>query len=98
MHQVVFRHLQECREDPDLDSGGRPRTGFRSTVIADGRTDRDTGKAAQEKIIVLLREHPELTRKTLAARIGITPDSVGHHLDSLKKTGRVHHAGPMNLH
>ena len=86
-------------------------TGIRSTVIADGRTDRDTGKTTQEttqttqettqettqttqeKILALLRENPELTRKALAARIGITSDSAKYHLDNLKKADRIRHVG-----
>ncbi len=68
-----------------------------STVIAGDRTSKDAGntaqETAQEKILALLREYPEITRKTLATRIGITPDSVKHRLDSLKKTGRVRHVG-----
>ncbi len=48
----------------------------------------------QEKIIALLREHPNLTRSELATKIGITSDSAKHHLGTLRKTGRIHRVGP----
>lgn len=55
------------------------------TVVTRDRTCEDLRRTTQEKILGLLRENPELTRKALATRIGITPDSAKHHLDSLKK-------------
>ena len=64
------------------------------TVVTRDRTREDLRRTTQEKILGLLRENPELTRKVLATRIGITPDSAKHHLDSLKKTGRIRHVGP----
>lgn len=56
-----------------------------------GRTTQET---TQEKILALSRGYPEITRKALAARIGITPDSAKYHLDRLKKAGRIRHVGP----
>ena len=64
------------------------------TVVTRDRTREDLRRTTQEKILGLLRENPELTRKALATRIGITPDSAKHHLDSLKKAGRIRHVGP----
>ncbi len=60
-------------------------SGVGSSVVTRDYTHEDLKRAAQEKILALLRENPELTRNALAARIGITPDSAKHHLDNLGK-------------
>ncbi len=57
-------------------------------------TTQENQKTTQEKILAQLRKNPELTRNTLAVQIGITPDSAKHHLNSLKKAGRIRHIGP----
>ena len=59
-------------------------------TIAQENTQENT----QEKIIALLREHPDLTRRELATKIDITPDSAKYHLDKLRKAGRIRHVGP----
>ena len=63
-------------------------------------TGQETGQergtsqeTTQEKILALLREDPELTRRVLAERIGITPDGIRYHLDNLKKAGLIRHVG-----
>ncbi len=48
----------------------------------------------QEKVVALLREHPNLTHKKLATVIGVTPDSIKYHLDKLREAGRIRHVGP----
>lgn len=40
-----------------------------------------------------LRVEPELTRKALAERVGLTPDGVKYHLAALKKTGALRRVG-----
>ena len=60
-------------------------------------TTRETRGATQEttreRILALLREDPRLTRRGLAARIGITPDGIKYHLAKLRKAGRIRHVG-----
>ncbi len=78
--------------------GGRASSVGNLTVATGDRTREDLGRTTQEttqeKILALLRERPEFTRNALTARIGITPDSAKHHLDSLRKAGRIRHVGP----
>ena len=62
--------------------------GDTSTKIRKKQTET-TQKTTQEKIVALVRERPELTRNTLAVQIGITSNGVKHHLDNLKKAGRI---------
>ena len=51
-------------------------------------------ETVQEKILSLLQENPSITKKALAARIGITLGSARHHLENLKKSGHIRHVGP----
>ena len=71
-------------------TGGQSREGI-------GRTTQETTieieDITQEKILALLREHPELTHKELAEHIGITPDGIKFHLDNLWKSGRILRVG-----
>ena len=50
-------------------------------------------ETTRERILALLREDPTLTRRGLAARIGITPDGIKYHLAKLRKAGRIRHVG-----
>ena len=47
----------------------------------------------RERILVLLRAEPKLTRNELAVRTGITPDGVKYHLARLKKVGLLRRVG-----
>lgn len=51
-------------------------------------------RATQEKILALLKAHPAITRRELAAKIGITNDGIKYHLNKLKLSGRIKHIGP----
>ena len=52
-----------------------------------------TQKAVRDQIMDHLRVEPELTRKALAERVGLTPDGVKYHLAALKKTGALRRVG-----
>ena len=49
---------------------------------------------SREKILVLLREHPEYSARKLAEAIGITPKAVEKQLANLKATGVIKREGP----
>jgi len=51
-------------------------------------------ETTQEKIVVLLRTTPRITRKALAQAIGITADGIKYHLDKLKVAGKIRHYSP----
>ncbi|MCK4762140.1 MAG: winged helix-turn-helix transcriptional regulator, partial [Candidatus Aminicenantes bacterium] len=48
----------------------------------------------EQKIIVLLKQDPRLSRKKLASSIGISENGIKYHLDKLKKRGKLLHVGP----
>ena len=52
-----------------------------------------TPETDQERIVTMLRAQPFLTQKTLAQALGLTFDSVKHHLQHLKAVGRVRREG-----
>ena len=50
-------------------------------------------RTTQERILALLTADPEITRRRLAERLGITPDGVKYHLDKLRTDGVIRHVG-----
>ena len=68
-------------------------------------TAQETGKTAQEldkemesmpvreRIVILLRRDPTLTRTSLAPLVQLTPHGVKYHLDKLRRAGRIRHVG-----
>ncbi len=57
-------------------------------------TQETTKETTQEKILVLWKVYPAITRRELAAKIGITDDGIKYHLNKLKLSGRIKHIGP----
>ena len=49
---------------------------------------------SREKVLQLLRVHPEYTAKKLASAIGITEKAIEKHLSNLKAEGRLKREGP----
>lgn len=65
-------------------------------VKATDTTQETTGtpqETTQEKILRLLKTEPALTRKELAARIGITKEGIKYHLRKLTAAGVIRHVG-----
>ena len=69
----------ENRERASRETDGEPKT------------DRETGG---ERILALLRTHPDMTMPALAARMGLSLGGVRHHLERAKSAGRVRRVGP----
>jgi ATP-dependent DNA helicase RecG len=57
-------------------------------------TPKNRPRNPQERILELLKASPTLTRRELVEQLGLTPDSVKHHIDQLRKAGRIRHVGP----
>ena len=68
---------------------GIGRTTQETTIETTKETTQETEDTTIEKILALLREHPNLTHKALAEHIGITADGVRYHLDNLRMSGRI---------
>ena len=67
--------------------------GRTTTQEIGGTTQENDGTTTQERILVLLKAEPGITRRLLAERIGITPDGVKYHLDKLRAAGIIRHVG-----
>ena len=67
-----------------------------TTQEIDGATQEDdptTQEATRQRILDLLEAEPEITRRRLAERLGISPDGVKYHLDKLRGAGVIRHVG-----
>ncbi len=57
------------------------------------KTAPTTKKTVRDQILDHLRAEPTLTRKSLAERVGLTPDGVKYHLDKLRAAGVLRRVG-----
>ena len=57
-------------------------------------TQETTQETTQDKILAILRSAPAITRRELAAKIGITADGIKYHLKKLTADGVIRHVGP----
>ena len=64
-----------------------------NTITTTQNTADTTQKTTQEKILSFLHAEPELTRRELAERIGITPDGIKYQLGKLKAAGAIRRVG-----
>lgn len=55
---------------------------------------QETSQSPTEKILVALRDNPELTLAELARQLGMSRDGVKYHVNILKKTLGLRHEGP----
>ena len=87
---VVPSHPESTGDDRELD------TTHKTTQITSPTTQIDsatTQKTTRKRILDCLRAEPELTRRELAERIGVTPDGIKYHLRKLKTDGSVRRVG-----
>ena len=56
-------------------------------------TTQEISANTRERILALLKAEPEITRRRLADRVGITPDGVEYHLRRLRAAGVIRHVG-----
>jgi len=67
---------------------------LRSPVVLLGDRNIFLGSSTQEKMISIIRQRPEITRKEHAVLTGLSPEGVKYHLNMLKQAGRIRHVGP----
>ena len=56
-------------------------------------TQETTRETTQERIQKLLRQQPDLTRRGLAAKIGLSDDGIKYHLNKMRLSGLIRHVG-----
>lgn len=57
------------------------------------KVERATQETTQEKILACIKADPEITRKQIAAKVGLTADGIKYHLTKLTKSGAIRHVG-----
>lgn len=70
---------------------------FLKSIDDDGENNQLKGEKKQksrEKILQLLRDHPNYSARKLAEIIGITPKAIEKHLAKLKAAGLIRREGP----
>jgi ATP-dependent DNA helicase RecG len=52
-----------------------------------------TQETTQQKILLSIQDKPDITRRELAEKVGISSNGVKYHLDKLKNRGVIRHVG-----
>ncbi len=69
-------------------------TAVRGEISSKGSTTQETTqKTTQEKIILLLKEKPSITRRELAQELPLSEGGIKYHLRKLKEQSRIRHVG-----
>ena len=105
---VVFTDREDVRRRTGAETAAQPESW--AALPEKTPTDRETSREPTEKpaenqqrtsretrgerILALLREHPDLTMPALADRVGLSLGGVRHHLERFKSTGRLRRVGP----
>ena len=82
MVKTISGDIQAYLQSTDENSGEKTAKG------------REKKPKSREKILELLKAHPEYSGTRLAEEIGISPKAVEKHLKNLKAEGRLVHEGP----
>ena len=63
------------------------------TEEAERATQETTQETTQERILSCIKADPGITRKQIAAIVGLTEDGIKYHLTKLTKSGIIRHVG-----
>ncbi len=87
---IVADRPADDRETSEEESEDNPEPATTQNTITTTQISADT---TQEGILSFLRAEPDLTRRELAERIGITPDGIKYQLGKLKAAGAIRRVG-----
>ena len=88
-HELKSRYLLVgLTESQKKSLSQRPQRGGQKEVVRKG------GQKTGERILVLLADHPHLTRAGLSNALGICSSAVQKHIANLKRDGRLRRVGP----
>ena len=88
-HELKSRYLLVgLTESQKKSLSQRQQRGGQKEVVRKG------GQKTGERILVLLADHPHLTRAGLSNALGICPSAVQKHIANLKRDGRLRRVGP----
>ena len=91
---VVADHPADDRETSEEGPEDNPESATTQNTITTTQIIADTTqKTTRERILSFLHAEPELTRRELAERVGITPDGIKYQLGKLKAAGAIRRVG-----
>lgn len=86
---------------PEFDTDGffravfyRRTAGTSTTQDATQKTTQDATPTTAQKIIALITQNPEITRREMSEQVGITDSGVKYHLQKMQGKGLIRRAGP----
>jgi ATP-dependent DNA helicase RecG len=88
---VVFTDRADVERNSTATTQETRGTAQENTEEARGTTQET--RTTRERILALLSNEPEITRRKLAERVGITADGVKYHLTKLRAAGVIQHVG-----
>ena len=83
----INKEFARIQEEEERTSGGTVQENAQEI------TQETDDISVEERILVLLMERPEITRRELAQKIAISPDSVKYRLEKMKASGCIEHQG-----
>ena len=93
---VVFTDRAEVERNSSTttqETRGATQETSRASNRPTQETTQEISANTRERILALLKAEPEITRRRLAERIGVTPDGVEYHLRRLRAAGVIRHVG-----
>jgi predicted HTH transcriptional regulator len=88
---VVFTDRADVERNSNATTQETRGTTQENTQETRGTTQET--RSTRERILALLSTEPEITRRRLAERVGITADGVKYHLTKLRAAGVIQHVG-----
>jgi predicted HTH transcriptional regulator len=67
---------------------------FETIIPLPPKTREKTTQKTTQKIMQAIVDDPQITRKMLADRIGLTEDGIKYHLNSMQRKGLLRRIGP----
>jgi len=95
-HWFSFTFFRPSKSEKKTDGGLKAVKGKAAEVTKAPKgsfSGSATQETTQEKILSFLRVEPEITRKKLAEKIGISTDGIKYHLEILRKARKIRHIG-----
>ena len=94
-HKMIYGWKQHYDIEPDINGDfDYYKITFPTTQKTVEKTTQKTTHKTTQKIIVLIKENPEISRKKLAEIIGLTEDGIKYQLKKMQEKGILERIGP----
>lgn len=97
IENIVYKYRKEYYNAIAISGGGNgctPFIEFTLGVIDETLAmEKNIPQTTHDKILMQIRNNPQITRNELAAILGLTPDGIKYHLQRMTKEGIIIHRG-----